>query len=61
MAEDGLTTWQVNVSDPDAAEAQLLRLVLTDPALTVTGFGRKVYNLEEVFLSLIEGSNKNGR
>jgi ABC-2 type transport system ATP-binding protein len=60
-AEDGLTTWQVSVSDPDAAEAQLLRLVLTDPAVTVTAFGRKVYNLEEVFLSLVEGSNQNGR
>ncbi len=56
-AEDGLSTWQVSVSDPDAAEDQLLRLVLQDPGLRVKSFGRKSYNLEEVFLNLVEGSH----
>jgi hypothetical protein len=34
--------------------------VLTSPDLTVTQFGRKTHDLEEVFLNLVEGSNKNG-
>ncbi len=59
--KDGLTHWQVAVSDEAAAEQQLLRLILQDPAVTVTSFGRKTYNLEEVFLNLVEGSEKNGR
>ncbi len=50
---DGHTTWQVNVSDENAAENQLLRLVMDDPALIVTEFGRKKYDLEEVFLSIV--------
>ncbi|MFL5732817.1 MAG: ABC transporter ATP-binding protein, partial [Chloroflexia bacterium] len=59
-AKDGATTWQVSVTDEAAAEAQLLRRVLADQRVTVTDFGRKTYDLEEVFLSLVEGSNKNG-
>jgi ABC-2 type transport system ATP-binding protein len=57
VAEDGQTTWQVCVSDEDAAEDQLLRLLLEDRGVGVKRFGRKVYNLEEVFMSIIEGSN----
>jgi ABC-2 type transport system ATP-binding protein len=56
-AEDGQTSWQVCVSDEDAAEDQLLRLILEDRDLRVKRFGRKIYNLEEVFMSIIEGSN----
>ncbi len=55
--EDGHTDWQVCVSDEDAAEDLLLRLILEDRALKVRRFGRKTYNLEEVFLSIIEGSS----
>jgi ABC-2 type transport system ATP-binding protein len=53
---DGYTTWQVSVTDPDAAEDQLLRLVLEDRGVSVTNFGLKRYNLEEVFMNIIEGS-----
>jgi ABC-2 type transport system ATP-binding protein len=56
-SEDGHTTWQVCVSDEDAAEDELLRLILEDQGVGVKRFGRKTYNLEEVFLSIIEGSN----
>ena len=56
---DGLTTWQVQVSDADAAEDELLRLVLEDRSLKVKAFGRKTYNLEEVFLNIIEGGSLN--
>ncbi|RPJ50714.1 MAG: ABC transporter ATP-binding protein [Chloroflexi bacterium] len=55
--KDDLTTWQVSVSDPDAAEDQLLRLVLEDRGLVVKSFSRKTYNLEEVFMTLVEGKN----
>lgn len=50
---DGHTTWQVSVTHEEAAEAQLLRLVLSDAHIAVTEFGRKQYNLEEVFMSLV--------
>jgi ABC-2 type transport system ATP-binding protein len=55
-AKDHLA-WQVTVSDEAAAEDQLLRLVLSDPQVNVIEFGRKKYELEEVFLGLVEGSN----
>ncbi len=53
------TKWQVSVTDRLAAEHELLRLVLADESLTVTQFGRKQYQLEEVFMDLVEG-NGNG-
>jgi ABC-2 type transport system ATP-binding protein len=56
-ADDGLTSWQVNVSDDAAAEDLLLRLILEDRSLKVKHFGRKTYNLEEVFLELVEKEN----
>jgi ABC-2 type transport system ATP-binding protein len=55
---DGVVTWQVHVSDADAAEDELLRLVLEDRSLKVKAFGRKTYNLEEVFLNIIEEGEK---
>ncbi len=56
-AADTRTDWQVTVTDETAAEEQLLRLVLADPQVNVLEFGRKKYELEEVFLGLVEGSN----
>jgi ABC-2 type transport system ATP-binding protein len=56
-AEDELTRWQVSVSDDAAAEDLLLRLILEDRSLKVKYFGRKTYNLEEVFLELVEKEN----
>jgi ABC-2 type transport system ATP-binding protein len=55
--KDGQTSWQVCVSDENAAEDQLLRLILEERDTRVLRFGRKTYNLEEVFMSIIEGSN----
>jgi ABC-2 type transport system ATP-binding protein len=54
---DGHTTWQVTVTDEAAAEDRLLRLALSDEHIKVTEFGRKKYELEEVFLGLVEGSD----
>ena len=56
-ASDGHVDWQVTVTDENAAEDQLLRLVLADEHIRVVEFGRKKYELEEVFLGLVEGSN----
>jgi ABC-2 type transport system ATP-binding protein len=60
QAQDGLTNFQITVSDEKAARAQLLRLILADPDSTVTEFGRKTYNLEQVFLGIVEGDNSHG-
>jgi ABC-2 type transport system ATP-binding protein len=57
---NGHTTWIVNVTDEVAAENQLLRLVLADQAVSVTEFNRQKYDLEEVFLNIVEGG-KNGK
>ena len=51
------TDWQVTVTDEAAAEGQLLRLVLSDAQVNVLEFGRKKYELEEVFLGLVEGND----
>jgi ABC-2 type transport system ATP-binding protein len=53
MLKDGLTHWQISVSDDEQAEDQILRLILDDRSLRVKSFGRKTYNLEEVFLSMV--------
>ncbi|MCX6036058.1 MAG: ABC transporter ATP-binding protein [Chloroflexi bacterium] len=50
----GETTWQVSVTDPQAAEAQLLKLLVNSPVV-VTEFRRKQYELEDVFMQVIEG------
>lgn len=49
--------WNVSVTNQQAAESELLRLVLADESTTVTEFKLKQYNLEEVFLGIIEGEN----
>jgi|SRR5690554_6912111 ABC-2 type transport system ATP-binding protein len=56
---DGCTSLQVSVSDEEAAEEHLLRLILEDRGLMVKRFGRKTYNLEEVFMNIIDGRNGN--
>jgi ABC-2 type transport system ATP-binding protein len=45
----------VSVTDQEAGDALLLRSILGDNAVTVTSFGRKHHNLEDVFLHLVEG------
>jgi ABC-2 type transport system ATP-binding protein len=50
----GETTWQVSVTDPQAAETQLLKLLVNSPVV-VTEFRRKQYELEDIFMQVIEG------
>jgi len=54
---NGWACWQVIVDDEEAAEAQLLRSVLSDSEIKVTEFGRKKFELEEIFLKIVEESN----
>jgi ABC-2 type transport system ATP-binding protein len=54
-AHNGIVTWEIAVTDDRAAEAQLLGHVLAGEALTVVQFSRKKLELEEVFLSIVEG------
>ncbi len=54
------TIWQVSVSDPVASENQLLKLLVNGP-VTVTEFRRKQYELEDVFLQVVEGGQHVGK
>ena len=57
---NGESTWQVSVTEPQAAEAQLLKLLVDGPVV-VTEFRRKQYDLEEVFMQVIEGGQDAGK
>jgi ABC-2 type transport system ATP-binding protein len=57
---NGQPEWRVSVTDENMAKDELLRLVLTQNGLRVTEFGRLKYDLEEVFLKIVEGS-ENGK
>jgi ABC-2 type transport system ATP-binding protein len=57
---DEQTNWIVGVNDPEIAESQLLRLLLADKDLVVTDFRRREYELEEIFIDIVEGGT-NGR
>ncbi len=46
--------WQVSVTNPVESENQLLKLLVNGP-VTVTEFRRKQYELEDVFMQVVEG------
>jgi ABC-2 type transport system ATP-binding protein len=48
-------TWHVSVTDEAAAKSELLPLLICDEHVCVVEFGRKKYELEDVFLSIVEG------
>jgi ABC-2 type transport system ATP-binding protein len=54
---NGTTELEVTTTSEDAAEARLLRMALDDPGTIVTEFGRHKYDLEEVFVQLVEGGS----
>jgi hypothetical protein len=47
--------WTISVKDAGMAENNLFRLLAADPDVVVTDFHRKEYQLEEVFLNIVEG------
>jgi len=52
--ENGGVRWLVHATDPVAAEATLLRAILASDRVTVTSFGRQTFDLEDVFLRVVE-------
>jgi len=57
ISKNGRVSWQIRVSDPDVAEAQLVPMALAGGGVTVCEFGRKAQNLEEVFMNIVEENN----
>ena len=54
---DERTRLQIGVSDEGAAEDMLLRLAVVEGEAVVTEFGRRRYELEDVFVKMVEGDN----
>jgi ABC-2 type transport system ATP-binding protein len=54
--KEGLTQWHVEVTDDEAAEANLLRAIMEDPVI-VTAYQKRQYDLEDIFISIVEGDN----
>jgi ABC-2 type transport system ATP-binding protein len=52
---NGQISWQVNVTDEETAEERLLPLMIGDEHCQVIEFGQKKYELEEVFMNIVEG------
>lgn len=50
---NGATEWRVGVSDPEAAQAHLLRTVLADEGIQVLDYGPEAYELEDVFMQIV--------
>ncbi len=53
--------WLLKISDEPQAKQALLRQLLQNPDVCVTQFGRKQYELEEVFLNIVEGGSHAGK
>jgi ABC-2 type transport system ATP-binding protein len=53
--QNGATRWQVAVSDESAAEQNFFRLLSRDQQVIVTEYKRKQFELEEIFMQLVEG------
>ncbi len=60
LGATGTTALEISVTDPRIADARLLPLLLEGGQTTVSAFGRKQHNLEEVFLQLVEGGTPHG-
>lgn len=54
-----ITKLEIHVTDAHAAEVELLRIAMSNPATIVTQFDRPTQNLEDIFVNLVEGDTKN--
>lgn len=52
--QNGATHWRVGVSDPDAANAYLLREMLAVEGVQVLAYGPESYELEDVFMQIVQ-------
>jgi ABC-2 type transport system ATP-binding protein len=57
MSRNGRVSWQIQVSDRERAEAELVPLALAGGGVTICEFDCKTQNLEDVFLNVIKESN----
>jgi len=55
--KDDQTIWTISVTDQNAAEDQLMNLLVT-AGLKVSNFSRQEQNLEDIFLNIVERSEK---
>jgi ABC-2 type transport system ATP-binding protein len=53
--QDGVVDWRVVVSDERAAQSQILRMILESPEVDVLDYGREKYELEKIFMQLVQG------
>jgi ABC-2 type transport system ATP-binding protein len=51
---NGASAWQVSVNNPQTAETELLKLLVNGSSV-VTEFRRKQYELEDIFMQVVEG------
>lgn len=51
----GIVDWRVVVNDEQAAQQQILRLILESPEVDVLEYGREKYELEKIFMQLVQG------
>ena len=56
LPQGASTQMLVTVTDEEAAQTRLLRLLMADEQLVVTNFGRKTVELEDIFVNIVEGS-----
>jgi ABC-2 type transport system ATP-binding protein len=56
--KNGNSHYEISVSDEGQAKAHLLRLILDDPNVIVIGFARKTYELEDIFMQVVAGSEQ---
>ena len=62
LSRNGITRFQVRVTDETAADAQLLQLVTADGGVSAQAFGRDKADLEDVFMQIVEGdTHSHGR
>jgi ABC-2 type transport system ATP-binding protein len=52
------TKLEIHVTDAHAAEVELLRIAMQDPATIVTQFEQSTNNLEDIFVNLVKGDTK---
>lgn len=50
--------WEISVSDPEAADKNLLRMIMRNEDIIVESYGLKRYELEEAFIKLMEGDTE---
>ncbi|HYF94074.1 MAG TPA: ABC transporter ATP-binding protein [Symbiobacteriaceae bacterium] len=56
VPENGHSRWTVRVTSEEAAEAELLSLVLNTGSVRVAEFSRKKFSLEEIFVNMVGGN-----